>query len=196
VLPDQQGQGQTFVVPAGFPILQSFAFNLGISGPGNETLTFEVFEWDGVTTTGAALVSLTVPGFVTTDPIFTGGLALTPGSSYLAFLRGGLAQPMLGLALDVPIPNPYASGLWVYQDANGDFQTLISSRLGDEGPWDARFEAVFATNPVPEPATLFMLGGGFAAMAIFQRARRSGSFNRRCVPHSSTASGRIARQAA
>src|SRR5688500_15243641 len=43
-------QGQTFVVPLGFPILQEFRWLLGTSqdaGAVNPSMTFELFLWDG-----------------------------------------------------------------------------------------------------------------------------------------------------
>jgi len=168
------GQGQSFTVPLGFPVLQrlAFTFLLGIpvrNPPANPTLTLEILPWDGAAPSGPAVFSATFPaerndGSV---PLFSGALTLTPGQSYLALLVGGGVYP--ALVRTPAAPDAYAGGDWVSFDGVG-----YSALFDDAGPFDARFAATFAAGRVtaaPEPSTVALLGGGLLVAAAARRRR-------------------------
>jgi hypothetical protein len=73
----QLAQGLTFVVPAGAPVLVSFSVNLGTFGTSfDDPFVFEIFAWDGTTTSGGPLLTMPIPGLPSLGPQFEGALSL------------------------------------------------------------------------------------------------------------------------
>jgi hypothetical protein len=164
--------GQTFLDPAGNPVLQSMTFEISdqfFSIP----FRAYVYQWD------MANKGLTGPALFTSAPmtvnaaagfqavtVNTGGVTLTPGSEYVAFFStigeggAGNASASWGLVSS----NPYTDGTFVFNNsqtlsglsvpANPAWNTIGGGPPGDFG--DLAFSLSFtgSTAAVPEPATL------------------------------------------
>lgn len=164
-------QGQTFVVPIGFPVLQEFRWYVGTARPSDAvdpTLAFEIHAWDGSAPVGGAVASVPLP-FAPTNlstPIFSGALPLVAGEAYVALIVGG--NRGVGTAgYDPSGADRYADGTFVFFDGAA-WQTM----RGADGPFDTYFMATFGTTAVPEPATVTLVGAGLVGIATLARRRR------------------------
>lgn len=179
--------GQTFVAPAGSPVMQDFSFwvrhEVGNGNGGPTILQGFVMSWDG-TKAGSSLFASS-PYTVTQSASFekvtfnVGNVALTPGSSYVAFLSASNVFDGLfdGARVGFVNTNPYANGLFVYNDNGSDFGALATTNWGVLSPaYDLAFEMHF-TSAVPEPSTYGLFGAAALAGLIVYRRRRS--LNRR-----------------
>jgi hypothetical protein len=164
--------GQTFQAPAS--MLTDFTFQLSYHSLGDGLLpyTANVGTWTGSTVGSVLWTSATQVGPTTLGtPLLpytfnTGGLGLTAGTTYVAFLQA-LGGSMQGL---------FATGEFgVY----GGGETVYSLASGPSGDWyglpstDLAFVANFSDDVVPEPATMTLLATGLAGMAAARRRKRN-----------------------
>ncbi|WP_017653569.1 PEP-CTERM sorting domain-containing protein [Fortiea contorta] len=159
--PDTATYGQTFTVGTD-NIINSFTFYLK-NNPGVDFAGY-IAAWDGTKAQGPILynsgVRSTGAGGGFQEFAFnTGGIALTSGAQYVAFLSasnffdGNFATTTLGyLGQDV-----YPGGGFVFLNNGSDFSQLTTTAwqtfIGD-GVDDTAFKASFNAQPVPEPLTI------------------------------------------
>lgn len=144
---------QSFVVDPVDSVLLSYQF--GING-GTGNLDFSIVPWDLATgPTGSPVYSTTVAWPGSTGDVLISGIntSLTPGNTYAAIvdLQGSDEQSVHWMVNNTGNPTGHASWYddsWFFLDGSG---------------LSTKFRAEFA--PVPEPASLAVLGLGLAAMA-------------------------------
>jgi hypothetical protein len=169
--PNTATMGQTFTAPAGDIFLNSFSFWLEDSTqPGAATSPVDfaayVMAWNGTRATGSILYQ-SAPQVTTNNggaggfaqfTFSTGGTLLTPGSQYVAFLSAsnffdgdqeGVTMGWIGDG------NAYPGGDFVFANNGSSFSGLITDPSAWDGSriGDAAFQASFAPEAVPEPAT-------------------------------------------
>ncbi|QDS94212.1 PEP-CTERM motif protein [Roseimaritima multifibrata] len=181
--------GQTFLVSGSDDVLDSWTFFLNDSqDPDFVDFAFYVMDWDAGTTraTGSVLyqsaaVSTSNNGGFGGMEAFTfntGGLQLTSGNDYIAFVSatglfdGSNGTASAGSLLDESV---YADGSFFWQNNGntaGTWDTQGWSSNGNFG--DLAFTATFSESgisPVPEPSSLALFGFG-ACVAGAGAARR------------------------
>ena len=180
--PNAATMGQTFVAPANALQLDRFTFFLAYGGDaavrnppaGPARFAGYVTAWDGSKASGPLLFAsgetqlttpIETPNTFTPVSFETGGIALTPGRSYIAFLSAsgffdGL-EDNTGSAFE---GDTYAGGITVSLPNGNDFsQVFTSAWLTGLAPGDRGFVAEFS--PVPEPSTIMLVGTALAAVA-------------------------------
>lgn len=177
--------GQTFTAGAD-NILDSFS--LFLTGSTSNPVDFRAFiyAWDGSKATGPQLFASSLQSFLGSfaenpvEFIFnTGGISLTPGSQYVAFLfadksgpQGSASMPFAGSFGSEQLPG----GSFVFFNSDGSFDLLTSGSWDKSGGSDdVWFKASFSAESVgavPEPATWIMFLAGFFAVGGAMRASR------------------------
>jgi hypothetical protein len=161
--------GQVFTAPVGAAKLDSFEFFVEASG-GSMYYQAYVFAWGGSSSTGSALFSstqLTLPesSSFTPAPINTGGIAVTPGSQYVAYFYENSGT---GAGLWAAAPaSAYPDGEFVY----GDGTTTWNNFQGSSSIGNSEMVLTFDSLPVPEPSTLAMAGLGGLSLLLFRRRK-------------------------
>jgi hypothetical protein len=157
-LPAQTVSGQSFTVPSGTPILNSFSFWLNAGGGWQPNIVFSAYimAWDGSKAVGPVLwKSAAFNGPTSTMQRYdfkVPSLPLTPGGQYNAFLSTieylnqfpTNAQVLMGY-----VYNPYAGGRF-YDFSTSDFAALSTTAWGVDagGDFDAAFVADFSNVPL------------------------------------------------
>jgi hypothetical protein len=196
--PNTATYGQTFIAPSTDNVLQNFSFYLRDLG-GASDLEFQgyVAAWDptaGVTRlTGPLLYSSPIRSGPSTTQTFTqvqfdvGGLSLTAGSTYVAFISasGHFASTSLASATAswgfVPTDgtDAYPEGGFVFLNSGDNFSLLSTTPWGTVGASDLAFEMVFDNGEVPtvipEPSTVLLMGTGMGILmlGLARKRRRS-----------------------
>jgi len=124
---------------------------------------------DDVTTTGATayIYQVTMPSGVVLDTNPNKGVVIT-------LRRGGVLDNVLTLGVVNRLPNPgseVVADLW-YRDANdnGIIEASDARTFGGGREFDNVALTLWAT-PVPEPASLLVIGAGLAGLAGLRRRR-------------------------
>jgi len=181
--PDTATYGQTITTDATDTVLDSFTFYLSNVSANPSTFAAYVMQWDAGTSmatgpvlyTSSPMVSAASTPFTafTVNPSVT----LAPNTEYVLFFN--VSNFFDGFAEDVAWGQPqnqdlYAGGEFVFLNNGNNFGALTTSTwttgwLGAGG--DLAFEAVLS--PVPEPASLALMGLGAAGLLVVQRRRQA-----------------------
>jgi PEP-CTERM motif len=175
--PNSATYGETFTAPTnGDNVLQSFTLYLSDSYvSGDILLNAYVASWTGSRAGTLLYTSSPVdyPNTGNTGLSFnTGGLVLTPGGSYVAFLsvseHYGASS---GEAYVSQGNNGVPGGGFVYSNNSGDFGSLFTTDWSGPAQPDFAFSATFNGAAVPEPGTLLLVCIGLVGMLGAARGR-------------------------
>jgi hypothetical protein len=170
--PNTATYGETFTAPTnGDDVLQNFS--LYLAGPevsGNIDLSGYIAPWTGSDAGPLLYTSAEVnyPNTGDAELTFnTGGVSLTPGATYVAFLSvsqyygDSSGESYASISNGGTIPG----GSFVYYNNGGDFASLFDSTWDATGLQpDLAFTANFTSSVTPEPATAGLLAVGLIGM--------------------------------
>jgi len=175
--PNTETYGEIITVPLADPVLNSWTFYMEQSS----SIQFqgEVYAWNGFMATGPSLFESAV--MTTTNPnIFqpitfnTGGLALTPGGTYVLFASDSKdAQTGANGTWGIVSGGSYTGGTFSYINNGTDISQWTSNFWSTAGNYDLAFKADFDTpSAVPEPSARILLTTALCAVAVLTLRRR------------------------
>lgn len=182
--PNTATYGQTFIAPSD-NVLQSFSFFLRDIGGGAD-LQFQgyVAAWDPalLRLSGPLLFQSAVRSGPSTSAFAqfdfeAGGVALTPGATYVAFVSSS------GLFGSIPVTtartswgfiptdgtDAYPGGGFVFNNSGDVFSALSTTSWSPLGATDLAFEMEFSSvvpTVIPEPSTVLLMGTGMGLLFL------------------------------
>jgi hypothetical protein len=173
--PNTATYGETFSAPtSGGTSLTSFSFYMGNPYvPGDIQLSAYIATWTG-SNIGTVLYSSPMVDYANIGDaeltFDTGGLALTGGADYVAFLSvSGYYGDSAGesyLSSGGGIPG----GSFVYDNNGGDFAALSTDTWSGPNSPDLAIDAEFgSSSSIPEPGTVTLLGTGLVGLVALRR---------------------------
>jgi len=185
-----QASGQTFFAPAGFPVLDSFHLTL-LNIPTTPTkVVFRIQQWSedphpfglGTLVGGvgpvlyeqvAAAPNAALFDFTPNTTFSIGGLSLTPGQKYVAYVQEVGTPPDARRVAIATTGKPYANGGAVSWVRDGGYWT--TEHPTSDWQFRAEFSAAPNASPVPEPISLALFAPGLAVVALLKRRRSRSS---------------------
>jgi hypothetical protein len=156
-----------------FDVLSPFNFsgtNVTVSSWLASSAAFNIVE-----NTPGTLAGLMDNGVVGSILNFTGFVSVTNGQTFTVTHDDGLTLIIGGLNLGFsPLPTAPITSVATYTGPSGNFafQLVYAECCG--GPAVLQIDLPFSNTPVPEPATMILVGSGLAAAGIRRRmAKRS-----------------------
>ncbi|HEV3120615.1 MAG TPA: hypothetical protein VGY53_01865 [Isosphaeraceae bacterium] len=178
--------GELFVDPAGNPFLQSMTFDVANGGATAIPFQAYVYAWNGTSITGSALFTSAAQSIAPSGSTFslftvgTGGVALTPGNSYVAFFSTiGFTGPSGSGSMQLAPAASYPAGNFEYNNS-----ATFAGLLANSPPWNQfgnfgnlAFRLVFTSGQgglTPEPSSFALASiGGVMSLGWWLRRRRA-----------------------